>query len=162
MKKLTVLLLGTILPLSAIAGEAKVNFLDFKEYRDVRPSNEVRGSYHKRIATQFEKHVSKLAQKLPPSFTLNLKFDDIDLAGDVQMSMNDIRVIKAIYFPKLKITYTVTDNGNNVLLQGKEVSLKDMSFMDRSKIGRDESFYYDKRLLTQWFDEDVLAKLPPS
>ena len=40
-----------------------------------------------------------------------------------------------------------------------DVELKDMGFMDKIKMGRDESFYYEKRLLTQWFGEQILPSL---
>ncbi|MFC0117505.1 DUF3016 domain-containing protein [Pseudoalteromonas xiamenensis] len=141
---------------AAQAAEVAVQWKDFKEYRDVYPSNEARGGYHKRIATQFEKHLNKLAEQLPAGYNLAVSFDDIDLAGDVHYGRNDIRVIKPIHFPSLTISYTLKDNSGKVLSEGQAVRLKDMSFMDRSRLGDNESFHYDKRLLSEWFEQTIL------
>ena len=57
MKKLCFTLLALSMPFLSIAGEAKVTWKDFNDYRDVYPGNEVKGAYHKRVAKQFEKHI---------------------------------------------------------------------------------------------------------
>jgi len=31
--------------------------------------------------------------------------------------------------------------------------------MDRMKMGRDEAYYYDKRLITDWFEDELLPSL---
>lgn len=157
MKKLCFTLLALSMPFLSIAGEAKVTWKDFNDYRDVHPANEVKGSYHKRVAKQFEKHMSKLAEQLPEGYKLNVTFDDIDLAGDSRMNMQDIRVIKPIYFPRLTISYSVEDKYGATISSAEKLVLKDMNFMDRIKKGRDTSFYYEKRLLNEWFEEQILV-----
>jgi hypothetical protein len=148
------------LPAFAHAGESIVKWHDFNDYRDVRPSNQVKGSYHKNIAASFEKHMAKLAEQLPTDYKLNVEFIDLDLAGDVRYGgMDEIRVVKPIYFPRIKIDYSLTDKDGTVLSKGSDVELKDMGFMDKIKMGRDESFYYEKRLLTEWFGEQILPSL---
>jgi hypothetical protein len=159
MNKLTFLLASLLVGGVVQAGEAKVNFKDFKEYQDVRSGKETRGSYHKRIAEQLEKHIAKLAQRLPEGYHLNLTFNDIDLAGDVRFNMDDIRVVKPIYFPRFNLTYTLKDRSGQILLEEKSKQIKDMSFMDRMKRGIDESFYYEKRLLTDWFEDELIKKV---
>jgi hypothetical protein len=143
----------------AQAAEVQVHWKSFKDYRDVHPSNETRGSFHKRIAGQFEKHLNKLAEQLPEGYVLSVNFDDIDLAGDVHYGIQEIRVVKPIHFPRLTISYQLKDKSGNVVLESKETKLKDMAFMDRSRLGRDEAFYFDKRLLTDWFSKDVLPSV---
>ncbi|MDK1290717.1 DUF3016 domain-containing protein [Pseudoalteromonas umbrosa] len=155
MKLFKYAVVALLMPMMASAGEAKVTWLDFKEYRDVFPAKETRGGYHKRIAKQFDAHLNKLASDMPEGYTLAMTFEDIDLAGDVRFNMNDIRIIKPIYFPRLKISYSVTDKSGNVMVEAKSKVLKDMSFMDRIKFGRDTEFYYDKRLLSDWFEDEV-------
>ena len=148
------------LPAFVHAGESIVKWHDFNDYRDVRPSNQVKGSYHKNIAASFEKHMAKLAEQLPTDYKLNVEFIDLDLAGDVRYGgMDEIRVVKPIYFPRIKIDYSLTDKDGTVLSKGSDVELKDMGFMDKIKMGRDESFYYEKRLLTEWFGEQILPSL---
>ena len=158
MNKLCFTLLALSMPFLSIAGEARVTWKDFNDYRDVHPGNEVKGAYHKRIAKQFEKHISKLAEQLPDGYKLNVTFDDIDLAGDSRMNMQDIRVIKPIYFPRLTISYTLQDKSGVTVDSAENLVLKDMSFMDRIKRGRETSFYYEKQLLSEWFEDKVLVK----
>lgn len=158
MKKLCFTLLALSMPFLSIAGEAKVTWKDFNDYRDVYPGKEVKGAYHKRVAKQFEKHISKLAEQLPEGYKLNVTFDDIDLAGDARMNMQDLRVIKPIYFPRLTISYTVQDKSGATVSSAEKLVLKDMSFMDRIKKGRETSFYYEKKLLSEWFEDKVLVK----
>ncbi|ALU43306.1 DUF3016 domain-containing protein [Pseudoalteromonas rubra] len=158
MKCLHVITLVCLSPLAALAGEANVTWRDFNDYRDVVPANESKAGYHKRIASQFEKHLSKLMAKAPDGYQLNITFDDIDLAGDVRFSMHDIRIVKPIFFPRLKISYTLTDNNGAIVAQAQEKVLKDLSFMDRVRTGRDSEFYYDKRLLSAWYKNEIAAK----
>lgn len=153
MKKLCIAALVLGMPFTTLAGEAKVTWLDFNDYRDVHPANDVKGAYHKRVAKQFEKHMAKLAEQLPDGYTLNVTFDDIDLAGDSRMNMQNIRVIKPIYFPKLTISYQVFDKKGQLQLSEQSLVLKDMNFMNRIKRGREGALHYEKRLLNDWFEE---------
>jgi hypothetical protein len=143
----------------AQAAEVTVQFKPFNDYQDVHPSNETRGSFHKRVAGQFEKHLQKLAEQLPDGYSLKVNFDEIDLAGDVHYGIQEIRVVKPIHFPRLTISYQIKDKAGNVVLESAETKLKDMAFMERSRLGRDEAFYFDKRLLTEWFTKDVLPQI---
>ena len=145
-------------PFIVNAGEASVTWGDLKDFRDVRPSNEVRGSYHKRIQSQFEKHFMELSAQLPDGYKLGVKVTDIDLAGDVNFSgSREIRIVKPIFFPRVDFNYVLTD-GAGKLIDQADVSLKDMSFMDKIKRGRDEEFHYEKRLITEWFDKELMPK----
>ncbi|GAB0112004.1 DUF3016 domain-containing protein [Pseudoalteromonas distincta] len=148
------------LPAFTHAGESVVKWQDFKDYRDVRESNQTKTSYQKYIVTSFEKHFAKLAEQLPKEYKLNIEITDIDLAGDVRYGgMEQIRVVKPIYFPRLKLNYSLTNQDGSVISEASDVELKDMGFMDKIKMGRDESFYYEKRLLTEWFGEQILPNL---
>ncbi|MCF7501521.1 MULTISPECIES: DUF3016 domain-containing protein [unclassified Pseudoalteromonas] len=160
LKKITLAMIF-VLPAFTYAGEAKVKWHDFDDYRDVRPgNNSTKGSFHKSVANNLEKHFSKLAEKLPEGYTLNVEVTDLDLAGDVRFgSMNELRIIKPIYFPRIDLNYSVTDKSGKVLSEASDVKLKDMGFMDRMKMGRDEAYYYDKRLITDWFEDELLPSL---
>jgi hypothetical protein len=158
MKKIKIAFLLMSMPFFSMAGEANVTWKDFNDYRDVAPGNEVKGAYHKRVAKQFENHLAKLAEQLPKGYKLNVTFMDIDLAGDARMSINDVRVIKPIYFPRLTISYNLKDSKGRSVARVKDLVLKDMSFMDKIKTGREVSFYYEKRLLSDWFEEQVLPE----
>lgn len=148
------------LPALAHAGESAIKWHDFKDYRDVRESNQGKASYHKHIASSIEGHVAKLAEQLPKDYKLSLEITDVDLAGDVRYGgINEIRVVKPIYFPQLKLNYSLTNDKGEVISAASDVKLKDMGFMDKIKMGRDEPFNYEKRLLTEWFGEEILPKV---
>lgn len=158
-KKIAMLLI-IALPSVVHAGEAQVKWHDFNDYRDVRPSNQTKGSYHKHIANSIEKHIAKLAEQLPKDYMLSIEVTDIDLAGDVRFGgVNEIRVVKPIHFPLIEFNYELKDDKGNIINEENDVELKDMSFMDKIKMGRDEAFYYEKRLLTEWFGEQILPRI---
>ncbi|MBE0366395.1 MULTISPECIES: DUF3016 domain-containing protein [Pseudoalteromonas] len=162
MNKLCLVILMTCFPLFVSAGEVSIKWLDFNDYRDVRPANETKGAFHKRVQRQLDKHVNKLVTRLPQGYKLNMTFEDIDLAGDVRFNMHDIRVIKSIHFPRMKLTYKLTNKAGEVLTQAESKVIKDMGFMDRVRIGRDEVLYFDKRLITEWFKEDIESYIQQS
>jgi hypothetical protein len=163
MKKLTAAVMGACLAFSGLtyAGEANVTFDDFKSFRDVQPSNETKGSYHKRVQTQFTKHFEKLAEQLPEGYKLGVKITDIDLAGDVRFGPTEVRIVKNIYFPSIKFEYMLTDNKGKLIEKGN-ADLKDMGFLDKIKRGRDEEFMHDKRLISDWFEKELLPKAQPA
>ncbi|MDP5212783.1 DUF3016 domain-containing protein [Pseudoalteromonas tunicata] len=146
-------------PLITWAGEANVAWGNLKDFRDVRPSNETRGGYHKRIQNQFEQHFASLAEQLPQGYKLGIKITNIDLAGDVNFSgTRELRIVKPIFFPKVEFNYVLTDNSGK-LIDKADVSLKDMGFMDKMKLGRDEEFYYEKRIISDWFSGELVKKV---
>ncbi|PCK33534.1 DUF3016 domain-containing protein [Pseudoalteromonas piscicida] len=145
-----------MIPFWVNAGEVAVTWKDFKEYRDVEAGNETRGAFHQRVEKQLTMHLEKLAAQLPEGQKLAISFDEIDLAGDVHYGINEVRVIKPIHFPRFEISYKLTDKTGVTLSEGQGVKLKDMAFMDRIKMGLDESFYYEKRLLTDWFEDELM------
>ena len=153
------MLMCIALPSVVCAGEAQVKWHDFNDYRDVRPSNQAKGSYHKQIAKSIDEHFAKLSEQLPKNYSLNIEVTDLDLAGDVRYGgVNEIRVVKPIHFPRIEFNYVLNDE-NGVVAQEDNVNLKDMGFMDKIKMGRDEAFYYEKRLLTEWFGEQILPRI---
>ncbi|WP_231658040.1 MULTISPECIES: DUF3016 domain-containing protein [unclassified Pseudoalteromonas] len=145
--------------LSSYAGEAKIKWHDLDDYTDARPANEVKGPFHKRLVKNFNKHFSREAENLPEGYVFNAEITNLDLAGDVRFGMNEIRVIKPIYMPKINFTYSVTDAEGKVVSEG-EADLKDMQFMDRIRSPRaNEANYYDFRLISSWFEKTLLPEL---
>lgn len=149
----------TMSPLSAFAGEANVTYGKFSDFTDVRPANETRGGYHKRVEKQLTKHFQEMASQLPEGYKLGIKVNDIDLAGDVRFGgANELRIVKPIHFPKIKFSYALTDANGKIVDKG-DADLKDMSFMDKIRRGRDEEFMHEKRIITDWFENELLPKV---
>jgi hypothetical protein len=162
MKSLKLLTLA--LGLSSIgivqAGEAAVKWQDFDNYRDVRAANQSPSSFEKQITINFEKHFAKLADKLPNGYKLNVEVTDLDLAGDIEFSgAREVRVIQPIHYPRMKLSYTVTNPQGEVVNHATEVLLKDRGYLDKIKRSTSRTFYYEKRLVTNWFNSKVLSTL---
>ena len=98
-------------------------------------------------------HVKEVAGKLlPAGQKLEVTFTDIDLAGEFlpTRNMDQIRVIKDIFIPRMTLTFKVTDASGKVIKEG-ERKLTDLNFMSNlSIIGRSEPLFYDKALLSDW------------
>lgn len=140
---------------SVFAAGSEVEWFEPEHYSDIRPANENRKSYRKRVFKSLEKHIAKQSSKLPSDQTLIMKFTDVDLAGDVRYMVGpnnmDVRVIKDIYIPRLKFEYKLLDGDKQVIQQGAE-NIKDMSFTMNTNLRRNhESYYYEKNLLDDWF-----------
>jgi hypothetical protein len=48
------------------------------------------------------------------------------------------------------------------LIEKGNADLKDMGFLDKIKRGRDEEFMHDKRLISDWFEKELLPKAQPA
>ncbi|TWX55166.1 DUF3016 domain-containing protein [Colwellia hornerae] len=156
---LTALVLGSMnLALhTAQAAEVNVTWTDPDKYRDIDAGTEGRKRFQENMFSEFEKHLSKLAKALPVSQTLNIEVTDIDLAGDVLASgLHQIRVIKDLYFPRIKLSFTLI-NAEKAIILSDNVNLKDMNFMMGGRLKyRNNALGYEKKLLDDWF-KDVFA-----
>lgn len=144
------------------AGLSEVKWTEPDSYVDIRPGNESRKSYQQHVFKNIEKHIAKMAEKLPEGQTLKMDFKDVDLAGDVRFgTMDRIRVVKEMYSPRLEFSYQVVGKDGSVLAEGEE-NIRDMNFLyGQSLKYKNDSFGYEKKLLDEWFEdafEDKLAK----
>jgi len=139
------------------AATSEIKWTNPDDYRDIYPGEEHRKHFRERTFKALEKHFSILAKQLPQGQMLKVEVTDIDLAGDVHHGgIRQIRLVKEIYFPKMKFSYQVVDVKNNELSAG-QVDLKDMSFMMGSNLKyRNDSLGYEKKMLDNWFKKAFL------
>ena len=138
----------------APSARAVVTFENPERFTDVKDSQtgteKGRDHYLKEIRTLVEEEASHL---LPEGRKLTLTFTDIDLAGDYLPSMplgRDVRVMKDIYMPRMKFTFTITDAAGAVVKEGSE-RLTDMNYLQTAGIvNRGEPLFYDKAMLRDW------------
>lgn len=151
-------LCGTIFGTSsAHAADVKVTWTEPSKYRDIYSGNQGKKRFRESTFKELEKHLLKLAKALPESQTLEIDVTDVDLAGDVHASsMRDIRVIKEIYFPRIKFSYKLI-NEEQVIIHSGNVNIKDMNFMmGNSSRYRNKSLGYEKKLLDDWFKDEFV------
>jgi hypothetical protein len=124
------------------------NFTDVKD-SDL-PSDRGRDEILSRIRTFL---VSRATPRLPAGDTLRVTFTDIDLAGDFEpwhgAQWSDVRIVKDIYPPAFKFSYTVTDPSGRVVKQGAE-NIRDLNFQTRLVLDNSDSLRYEKDILGDW------------
>ena len=98
---------------------------------------------------------------IPAGQKLTMTFTDIDLAGEYEPwrsgPMSDVRIIKDIYSPRFVFSYKLTDAAGAVLKEDK-VDLRDLTFMMRVTISRDEPLRFEKDILADWIRSVVPRK----
>ena len=71
-------------------------------------------------------------------------------------TIDNIRVIKNIDIPRIKLSYVYTGADGVALKQG-EVNIKDMSFLSQhNPVSRSDSLKYEKNMLRKWFNETFI------
>jgi hypothetical protein len=140
------------------AASVEVKWQEPDSYSDIRHGNSHKTKFRKNLFTQLEQHFEKLAEKLPEQLKLKIKVTNLNLAGDVRYNFSmsqDIRIVKNIYWPSIEFEYSLLNNEQ--VVKSETVKLKDMAFMDRGGSSRlsHDSYYYEKRILTKWFDKDL-------
>lgn len=97
---------------------------------------------------------------IPEGSVLKLTFTEVDLAGDFEparsVRFQDVRIVKDIYPPRFDFTYTLTDASGAVIKQGTE-KLRDLSFMMRMTISRNDPLHYEKDMLLDWIRGNLRA-----
>lgn len=97
-------------------------------------------------------------RRLAAGQKLEISVSDVDLAGDFlpgqATSAHDIRIVKDIYMPRVKLSFKLLGADGNVLKEGDR-TLSDMNFMNNiSIIGRNDPLFYDKALLKDWVEKE--------
>lgn len=149
--------------------EVKVGWQNPEKFTDIRPASGSKKAYQQRVITEFDKMWSEFAKQLPPGYKFDVVITDLDLAGDVEpmysgygagRTMDDIRVVKDIYFPKIKLDYVLYDANNVEVAKATGVKIKDMGFMHSGSLGyASREFGYEKQMLEKWFTKEILPKV---
>jgi len=95
--------------------------------------------------------------------TFSITFNDIDMAGDFEPwhgpSMQDVRIVKDIYPPRIALDFSLKNAAGAEIASG-ERRLTDLAFMNTIPVTvfRDDRLRYEKTLLFNWFSGE-LARL---
>ncbi len=155
MKKLVLSIITALVAVgAACAGQARVTWQEPDGYTDIREGNDLRDSFRQTLFRDFELLFADLAKQLPDGCMLDITVTDVDLAGEVNPMhfglWQDIRVIKALYWPRMSFDYKLTDSTGQMLVSGHE-DIKDMAFFDRGVQRRLTRFSFEERMLRDWF-----------
>lgn len=145
-------------PGARTVARAEVVFFEPEKFTDVRDSQ--MGDYKRTTyLDQIRDHLLEQAKYfVPDGHKLTVTFTDIDMAGDFEpwrgARFDDIRVVKDLYPPRVKLSFRLTDADGNVVKQGDR-QLSDLAFMMKIPMGfRDDSVRHEKALLDDWLRAD--------
>lgn len=99
--------------------------------------------------------------RVPDGQTLHITLADVDLAGDYEpgraISLQDVRVVKDLYPPRIEIRWVFADADGEPLREG-EGTLRDVGFMTGSGPIDSDPLRHEKRILRDW----LRRVLPPA
>lgn len=157
--------IGTLPAAEAPADEARVlvTFVNPEKFTDVGDGYMSTDKGREANIEALREHIVKTAVRhLPEGHKLAVTITDIDLAGDYEPwhkpGSEDVRIIKDIYPPRVDLEFKVTDAAGAVVKEGKR-QLRDLSFMMKLNIRRDDMHRYEKELLNNWMRSDLGPKL---
>jgi hypothetical protein len=164
--RLTLSLLFVVGALTGVhAGDAKeasrteVNFANPEKFTDAADGQ--RGSDFGRDANlqELREYIQKRADAiLPEGQRLTVTVTDVDFAGEVEPwrtpQMNDARLVKEIYPPRINLDFRLTDASGAVIKEGNR-RLTDLTFMmNLHGPDRSERRVYERDLLDKWLRQE--------
>ena len=139
-----------VLLTGAQAAAVKVSFIEPEKFLDAgdRPAD------RDNALAALEAYMVQLGTRmLPADMTLAIEVLDVDLAGRIQWLRNgqDKRLIRGgTDWPRITLRYTLSKDGQ-VQASGTD-KIEDMNYtLQLSSARSNESLYFEKRLLEDWF-----------
>ena len=152
------LLLASLAAVAAEGARVSVDWTDparFTELRHYRSSRDFRPSDW---LDPLAKHLRTRAERmLPAGERLEVTFTDVQRAGNYEPwrgpRLNDVRIVRDIYPPRIDLRFRLLDGNGNVLREG-ERTLRDSAFLMRDGAHEDDPLRFEKRLLDQWLRKE--------
>ncbi len=148
--------IGATLPAHA-AGQVEVSYVRPEQFRDAG-----RGEIDReRTMAALTQYLQRLGKRMPDSQTLRIEVTDIDLAGEIYPGrwINDLRVLRGgADWPRLTLSYTLLDGSRTLKAGVAQLSDPGYMFSQRGRPAADSEMSYEKRMLKQWFDENIVAQ----
>lgn len=156
MRKLGLAVVGILLVgLLKLSATVIVNFENPESYKDIVVGGGGNERGQKVILPDIEKYLIRLGkQYLMEGQSLEITFVDIDLAGELEpwrmSSADEIRMMKSVYPPRLKFSFTLTNGDGSVSSSGIE-TLIDLGYDFHARINTSDRIFYEKKMLKDWF-----------
>lgn len=136
---------------------ATVEFQNAENFTDFKTSRMGTTSDVQALSKELRNEVNRLAGNLlPAGYHVMLRFTDIDLAGEFEPQrlppMDDVRILKGVYTPKLAVQYSVTDAAGNVVAEG-ERKLTDLGFEWRMHLPNDSHVAIEAEVIGDFLRE---------
>jgi len=136
-------------------GKVDVRWTDPAQFSDVRFSGNrreaVRGDWVTQLAIHFQQSA---ARQLPDGHHLSVTITDIRRAGQYEPwhgpRMQDVRVVKDIYPPRLSFTYTLTGADGRVIDQGERQLVDSAFMMSGPRLTDSDPLRFEKAMIDNW------------
>lgn len=144
----------------SVEGPVQVQWTDPTQFTELRYSRNrwdaERGNWVETLAEYLRTQASK---QLPPGQKLDVTITDIKRAGDYEPwhgpRLDDVRVMRDIYPPRITLQFTLTDANGQVIDQG-ERKLSDSGYLLNSSLPNNtDPLRYEKRLLNEWVRREL-------
>ncbi len=131
--------------------QVSIQFLEPENYTDFAKSQMKSKSGREALEKEFRQRLKDVAGRyLPPGYHLTLRFRDINMAGEFEPQrgpeFNDVRIIRGIYPPSIKVEYEIKDPEGNVVASGQRRET-DLTFQDVVTFRRDRPLFYETELV---------------
>jgi hypothetical protein len=136
-----------------------VVFFEPEQFTDVREHNMDSDKARDYILHQLKSYLQDRARVyVPEGGKLTVTITDVDLAGEFEpwrgSAAMDVRIVKDIYPPRIKLSYRLTDANGGVIKQG-ERSLTNMDFLQNAlALSTSDPLRHEKALLDDWLRSD--------
>ena len=150
-------------PVAAFAGEAAnvtVIFDHPENFADVKDAYVPTDKGRDDILAELRQFIeSRASSYLKEGQHLEIKFTDVDLAGDFEphdgTRFDTVRLMKGVYPPRLVFGFKLTGPTGQVLKEGQR-RLTDLAYQNRMlRPGEDDRLRYEKDLLIDWMHDDL-------
>jgi Protein of unknown function (DUF3016) len=110
------------------------------------------------LGKEFRRRADRI---LPAGQKLDIHVDDVKLAGAFEpwrrASMADVRIMKDIYPPMMKLHYKLVAADGSAIRAG-DATLRDSSYLQRAIGNTTDPLRYDKRMIDEWLRKEFGAK----
>ncbi|MEP6906671.1 MAG: DUF3016 domain-containing protein [Pseudoxanthomonas sp.] len=140
-------------------GPVSVDWTDPAEFSEIRHSanrwEARRGNWVVQLAEYLQ---TSAAKRLAPGEQLQVTLTDISRAGDYEPwrgpNLQDARIVRDIYPPRISLTFKRTDPQGNVIAEGERKLVDSAFLMNSSTFGASDTLRYEKRLLDDWLRKE--------
>jgi hypothetical protein len=133
--------------------EVQVTFTNPDSYRDAMSHGSYGARERASVLRRLEAHMHKLGERyLAEGETLKIEVLDLDLAGREEWwhGPQDLRVMRDITSPVMKVRYTLQRNGET--LSSGDERITDRHYLMNSSAGFDsDALRFEKAMLKDWF-----------
>lgn len=137
---------------------AEVIFFEREKFTDVKDGFLETPAGRDAILAQIRDYiVSQAKWYVAEGQKLTVTINDVDLAGDFEPGrnprMDDVRIIRDIYPPRISLAFKLTDADGNEIKHGTR-ELTDLMFMSKLTMNPNDPLRYEKNLLDDWLRAD--------